>query len=64
MLPIWDSINSSKHDSNVFEWYKVKGDRFEIKEELFINAMTYIAELNDMTFDEYKDYVYECEQDK
>ncbi len=64
MLPIWDSINSSKHDSNVFEWYKVNGDRFDVKEEMFIKAITYIAELNDMTFVEYKDYVYKCEQIK
>lgn len=64
MLPIWDSINSSKNDNNVFEWYKNNAERFDVKEELFINAMTYIAELNNMTFDEYKDYVYECEQIK
>ncbi|MCL1696283.1 hypothetical protein [Lysinibacillus sp. BPa_S21] len=64
MLPIWDSINSSKHDSNVFEWYKNNAKRFDIKEDLFIDALTYIAELNGYTFDEYKEYVYHCENIK
>ncbi|MFJ3388786.1 hypothetical protein [Lysinibacillus sp. NPDC086135] len=64
MLPIWDSINSSKHDSNVFEWYKNNAERFDVKEELFIDALTYIAELNSMTLDEYKKYVYRCEEIK
>lgn len=61
MLPLWSRLNSSKHDSNVFEWYKNKGAEYEVREELFIDAITYIAELKGMTFEEYKDYVYSCD---
>lgn len=64
MLPLSASANSSKHDSNVFEWYEKKGRQYNVKEDLFIVAITYIAELNNMSFDEYKQYVYDCEKSK
>lgn len=60
MLPIWQRINSSKSDNNVFEWYEKNGERFEVKPELFREAIEYIAELNDMTYEEYREYVYAC----
>lgn len=60
MLPIWQRINSSKSDSNVFEWYEKNGERFEVKPELFREAIEYIAELNGMSYEEYREYVYAC----
>lgn len=60
MLPIWQRINSSKSNSNIFEWYKENGRRFEVCPDRFENAVAYLAELNGMTVDEYREYVYEC----
>lgn len=60
MLPIWQRINSSKGAKNIFEWYEENGERFEVCPRRFYEAIEYLAELNDMTSDEYRDYVYEC----
>lgn len=60
MLPIWQRINSSKGAKNIFEWYEENGDRFEVLPELFDKAIEYLADLNEMTTHEYRDYVYEC----
>lgn len=60
MLPIWQRINTSKNASNIFEWYEENGERFEVCPKRFYEAIEYLAELNGMTPDEYRDYVYEC----
>lgn len=60
MLPIGQRLNSSKGAKNIFEWYKENGDRFEVLPEMFDRAIEYLASLNDMTVNEYRDYVYEC----
>lgn len=60
MLPIWQRINSSKNDRNIFEWYERNAERFEVCPERFRRAIEYIADLNDMTYDEYREYVYDC----
>lgn len=60
MLPIWQRINSSKGTKNIFEWYEEAGDRFEVLPELFEKAIEYLADLNDMSVQEYRDYVYDC----
>lgn len=64
MLPIHSRINSSKGNNNVFRWYENNCNKYDLKEHLFIEAMSYIANLNGMTLDEYKQYVYECEANK
>lgn len=63
MLPIWQRINSSKSDGNIFDWYEQNGSRFDVKPELFREAIEYLAELNGMTYEQYRDYVYECERE-
>lgn len=60
MLPIWQRINSSKSDRNIFEWYAENGDRFDVCPERFEAAIAYLADLNGMTVEEYRDYVYDC----
>lgn len=60
MLPIGQRLNSSKGAKNIFEWYEADGERFEVLPELFDKAIGYLAELNEMTTQEYRDYVYEC----
>lgn len=60
MLPIWQRINSSKGAKNIFEWYKDNGERFEVCPDRFAKVIAYLAELNGMTTEEYRDYVYDC----
>lgn len=60
MLPIGQRLNSSKGAKNIFEWYEENGDRFDVVPELFAKAIEYLAELNEMTTQDYRDYVYEC----
>lgn len=60
MLPIWQRINSSKCDRNIFEWYEENGDRFDVCPKRFEAAIEYLAELNGMTTAEYRDYVNDC----
>lgn len=60
MLPIWQRINTSKSDRNIFEWYKENGERFDVCPKKFEEAIEYLAELNEMSVAEYRDYVYEC----
>lgn len=60
MLPVWQRINSSKGNRNLFEWYADNGERFGVVPELFEQSVAYLAELNGMTADEYRDYVYDC----
>jgi hypothetical protein len=60
MLPVWQRINSSKGAKNVFEWYEENGERFGVCPVRFYAAIEYLADLNGMTSEEYRQYVYEC----
>lgn len=60
ILPIWQRINSSKGAKNVFEWYEENGDKFGVCPERFKQAIKYLAKLNEMSVEEYREYVYEC----
>jgi len=60
LIPLHASLNTSKNDSNIFEWFKSNKARFGLCEDLFDAVITYLAELNDMSVSEYRDYIYEC----
>lgn len=60
MLPIWQRINSSKGAKNIFVWYEENGERFDVCPNRFTKVIEYLAELNEMTSEEYREYVYEC----
>lgn len=62
MLPIWRRINTSKGTKNIFEWYKESGERFGVIPGKFDEAIKYLADLNGMTVDEYREYVYRCHE--
>lgn len=62
MLPLSKSINVSKGNRNIFRWYDDNKERFNLSDEKFTAAMQYIASMNDMTLEEYKEYVHECEK--
>lgn len=57
MLPVSAKINQSKANKNPYEWIK---NRSEEEKARFSIVISYLAGLNNMTEDEYRDFVYEC----
>jgi 5-methylcytosine-specific restriction endonuclease McrA len=60
MVPLRADLNSSKNDSNIFEWFEANRQRFELSQERFDNLIAWLASANAMTVEEYRDYVYWC----
>src|SRR5699024_2349289 len=60
MAPLTGVLNSSKNDANIFEWFEANRQRFELSQDKFDRLIDFLAEANDMTVEEYRDYVYWC----
>lgn len=60
MIPLRSDLNNSKRDSNIFEWFYDNKDRFELSEERFEKLIDWLSEVNGMTHEGYRDFVYEC----
>ena len=60
MVALIDFLNLSKHDGNLFEWFEANRQRFNLSQEKFDTLIDYLAELNEMTREEYCEYVYWC----
>lgn len=57
VIPLSAELNLSKGPKNPFEWIK---ERDDISIERFDYVVNYLARLNSMSYQEYKDYVYKC----
>lgn len=64
MVPMTGTLNQSKNDSNVFEWFRGNKERLGLSQERFNSVIEYLAELNGMTVFEYTSYVYLCHENK
>jgi hypothetical protein len=62
MYPLRGDLNSSKNDANIFEWFKRNQERFNLEDMKFNRLIVYLADLNDMTPEEYREYVYFCHE--
>ncbi len=60
MIPLRSDLNNSKHDRNIFEWFSDNKERFNLSQTKFDELIEYLAKVNDMTVEEYRDYVYRC----
>ena len=60
IIPLRPDLNVSKHANNVFEWFDRVQERFDLCSDKFAQAIVYLAEVNDMTTEEYREYVYWC----
>lgn len=60
VLPLRSDLNSSKHSANIFEWFEANRERFDLPQYKFDIAIEYVASLNRMAPEEYREYVYEC----
>lgn len=64
MIPLRGDLNRSKHDANIFEWFESNRQRFELSEENFSKMIDYLAEINGVTAEEYRDHVFWCHENK
>jgi hypothetical protein len=60
MIPLRADLNVSKSDANIFEWFKTNKQRFELSQERFDALIRWLAQVNEMSTSEYRDYVYEA----
>ncbi|MCQ4363051.1 hypothetical protein KQR54_18300 [Mycobacterium gordonae] len=60
MIPLRSDLNASKNDSNVFEWFAANKQRFALSQERFDSLISWLSEVNGMTPEMYRDYVYGC----
>jgi hypothetical protein len=64
VAPILDSLNFSKQDQNLFEWYELNHKRLDLPPHLFEKLITHLSSMNGMSISEYKDYVFDCHENK
>jgi hypothetical protein len=57
-------LNSSKHAKNPFEWVKDKRYKEKIDIVKFNYLVSYLANLNGLSEEEFKQFVYWCENNK
>ena len=60
MIPLRSDLNKSKNDSNIFEWFSVNKERFNLSQSKFDRLIEWLAEINDMTIEQYRTYTYKC----
>ncbi|WP_157911739.1 hypothetical protein [Alteribacter populi] len=64
MIPLRADLNISKGNRNVFEWFEANKERFKLEQSKFDAMVAYIAKLNDMSVEEYREYYDSCFADK
>lgn len=60
VIPLRPDLNMSKNDRNIFEWFLDVRERFDLSGSKFDELIHYLADVNDMSVDEYRGYVYSC----
>lgn len=58
--PLSKSLNSSKNDKNIFEWFDLNKERLNIEQWRFDRLVEYLAGINSMSVSEYKKYYFGC----
>jgi hypothetical protein len=61
MIPLDAHLNESKQAKNPFEWIKTRDD---VSMDVFNNVVDYLADINGMTSEEYRAFVYWCFDNK
>jgi hypothetical protein len=60
VIPLRGDLNSSKNNSNIFEWFDANRQRFELDKRMFDILIAYLAEVNKVSIEDYRDHVYWC----
>jgi hypothetical protein len=58
--PMEISLNRSKHNHNIFEWFEANRQRFNLEQWRFDRLIEWLASANAMSTEEYREYVYWC----
>lgn len=62
IIPLKSSLNESKRDKNIFEWFEQTKGYWGLSQDKFNKLIDYLAVQNGMSVEEYKDYVYWCHE--
>lgn len=60
MTPMRADLNASKSDRHIFEWFDANKERFNLSQRKFDELIEYLAQVNEMTTQEYRAYVDWC----
>ena len=60
MIPLSATLNTSKNASHLFEWFEANRERFNLSQRKFDELIEYLAQVNEMTTQEYRAYVDWC----
>lgn len=60
MIPLRADLNLSKNASQIFEWFDANRERFNLSQRKFDELIEYLAQINEMTTQEYRAYVDWC----
>lgn len=60
IIPLNSSINISKSNHNVFEWFDTNKERLKLTQSKFDAMIEYLAEVNGVSVADYRDHVYWC----
>src|SRR5699024_2167262 len=60
IIPLRRDLNISKSDRNIFEWFADNRERFGLSQRKFDELIEYLADINEMTVEDYREYVYWC----
>jgi hypothetical protein len=64
MIPLRADLNLSKNDGNIFVWFERNKERFSLCQNKFNNLIDYLANMNGMSVDDYRSFVYGCFENK
>ncbi|MDM5229356.1 hypothetical protein QUF73_24910 [Cytobacillus sp. NJ13] len=64
MVPLRADLNLSKRDSNLFLWFEDNKERFDLSQDRFDSLIEYLSDLNGMTPEQYREYVFYCHENK
>lgn len=62
MMPLRPDLNLSKGDTNLFEWFEGNCDHLNLSKGTFNNVIEILARQNNMSSDEYREYVAFCHE--
>ncbi|MGG8383823.1 hypothetical protein ACQ9BL_22020 [Bacillus sp. R-CC1] len=62
IIPLKSSLNESKRDKNIFEWFEQNKDYWRLSQEKFDKLIDYLATQNEMSVEKYREYVYWCHE--
>jgi hypothetical protein len=60
IYPMTKTLNISKFNHNIFEWFEANRQRFNLDQERFDRLIEWLGKANGMSVEKYRVYVYEC----